>query len=220
MTNKKRVIIVDDQDVLREGLRHILNGTDSIEVVAEAANGKEFLDLVGKTAHDVILMDINMPVMNGVEATRQAVSANPDLRILALSMFGEDDNYFKMLQAGARGFVLKTSVVSELVKAISEVAENGYYTSEELIGSITGKHGSKEKNAAEEKKVLASLSPNELKTLKLISMGLSDEEIAKKQKTGVAAARSQRAGLMTKTNCNNSASLTMFAVKYNVTDIK
>jgi len=114
---KTRIIIADDHQLFRNGLKILLNAFPEFEVTGEASNGEEFLKLIKTTPADVALMDINMPEMDGIEATRRGLKICPDLNIIALSMYGEEEYYYKMVDAGAKGFLVKDSDISE-VKAV------------------------------------------------------------------------------------------------------
>src|ERR1035437_282056 len=117
-----KLIIADDHRMFRESLRKILTIENIAEIPAEASNGKELLQLIGEYEPDMVLMDIAMPVMDGIEATKRAMALYPHLKILVLSSFGDDKYYYSMLEAGAKGFVLKNAGISELQNAIIEIA--------------------------------------------------------------------------------------------------
>lgn len=119
MENKARIIIVDDNLYFREGMKLLIEMDGIGEVIAEAENGQEFLDLLVKLRPDLVLMDIEMPLMGGLEATQKALAIKPDLKILAITMFNDTDSYTGMLNAGAKGIVIKTVGISELKKAIT-----------------------------------------------------------------------------------------------------
>ncbi|HOT15108.1 MAG TPA: response regulator transcription factor [Bacteroidales bacterium] len=209
---KLKVFIVDDHDMFREGVKVLLNKSKVIEIVGEAENGQEYLDKVDKYSPDVTLMDINMPVMDGIEATRKRMAIDPDSKILTLSMFGDEEYYFKMIQAGVKGFVLKSSGIAELENAITEVAKGEIYFSAELVKQIiTNIKTDKAKIESAKDKDL--LSNREVEVLKLIAAGLSNDEIANKLNISVATVKSHRANLLKKTNCNNTASLVIYAIR-------
>ena len=209
---KLKVFIVDDHDMFREGVKVLLNKSKVIEIIGEAQNGQEYLDIVDKYSPDVTLMDINMPVMDGIEATRKRLAMNPDSKILTLSMFGDEEYYFKMIQAGVKGFVLKSSGIAELENAIKEVAKGEIYFSAELVKQIiTNIKTDKDKiESAKDKDLLSS---REIEVLKLIAAGLSNDEIADKLNISLATVKSHRANLLNKTNCNNTASLVIYAIR-------
>jgi DNA-binding NarL/FixJ family response regulator len=219
MTSKKKVIIVDDHDLFREGLKVLLSNSNTIEVVADAGNGKEFLDIVRDHNPDAVLMDISMPIMDGIEATRQGLAINPGLKVLALSMFGDEGNYFRMIQAGAIGFILKSSALSELEKAILKVSENENYFSNELLHRIIPVIGDHTDQLAATTQVISSLEKQEVDILKLVVAGLSNEDIAYNLKISVPTVKSHRSTLLSKTSCRNSSSLVMYVIKNKILEI-
>ncbi len=131
-----RVIIVDDHVIFRKGLHTILNEIDQVKVVGEASNGNELLDLLKKQEADIIFMDIKMPVLGGVEATRKVLSKYPQIKVIALTMFEEISYFNEMIDAGASGFLLKKTTGEELAKAIDRVLLDESYFSEEFMNSV------------------------------------------------------------------------------------
>jgi DNA-binding NarL/FixJ family response regulator len=220
MTDKKRIIIVDDQDFFREGLTVLFNKSESVEVVAEAGNGKEFLEIVNKHNPDAVIMDINMPVMDGIEATRQAMKTNPDLKVIVLSMFCNEEQYLKMIGTGVKGFVLKSSAYLELEKAILEVTENRNYFSEEVRNQIIMGINNLIQNSRKNQLVTESLTLQEIDILKLIVAGLPREQIAKKINLSIASVEQNHKSIINKTLCNNSASLVMFAISNKLVEVE
>jgi DNA-binding NarL/FixJ family response regulator len=213
MNQKKiKVFIVDDHDIFRQGVKTLLTSTDRIEVVGEAINGKDFLEKFTNHNPDVILMDIAMPEMDGIEATALAREKSPDLKILALTMFGEEKYYYQMIQHGIRGFVLKSSGISELLKAIEMVAEGNHYFSNELLVKLI--QNVSVKNVSDQQ-----LTPRETEVLKWIAMGYSNEEIAEKLHISAATIRTHRANLLHKTGCKNSTSMVMWAIKNKIIEL-
>ena len=118
---KIKIIIADDHQLFRNGLKILLNAFPDLEVAGEASNGEEFIRVIRNTRVDIALMDINMPEMDGIEATRKGIRICPSLNIIALSMYGEEEYYYKMVDAGAKGFLLKDSDISEVREAIMTV---------------------------------------------------------------------------------------------------
>ena len=124
MESTHRVLVADDHAVVREGLRAVLGSEPDMEVVGEAATGKEVVELAVELRPDVILMDIQMPQINGIEATRRIVEANSDIGVVVLTMFEDDDSVFSAMRAGARGYVLKGAPPSEILKVLRAVADS------------------------------------------------------------------------------------------------
>jgi len=159
-------------------------------------------------------MDINMPEMDGIEATREGLKLNPDIKIIALSMYGEEEYYYKMVDAGAKGFVLKDSDISEVKDAILTVSRGGSYFSQELLYHVILKF----KNRESESKS-ASLSKREKEILLKICEGLSNQEIAESLFISKRTVDKHRANLLDKTNSKNTASLILFAIKNKLIEI-
>jgi DNA-binding NarL/FixJ family response regulator len=218
MNEKINVFIVDDHDIFRDGIKLLLSSGQTADVIGEACNGQEFLDKVGSVNPDIVLMDIAMPVLDGIETSKQVHEKFPDIKVLALTMFGDEKYYYQMIQAGVKGFVLKSSGISELLKAITEVNKGGSYFSNELlvklIANISTQKDNK-KNETEESKI----SKREIEVLRLIALGHSNEEIADKLNISTTTVRTHRANLITKTGCTNTASLVMFAIKNKVVEV-
>ncbi len=136
---KIRIIIADDHQLFRNGLKVLLNAFPEFEVSGEASNGEEFLRILNESKADMALMDINMPEMDGIEATRKGLKLCPEIGIIALSMYGEEEYYYKMVDAGAKGFLLKDSDISEVKEAILTVLKGGSYLSQELLHNVIQK---------------------------------------------------------------------------------
>jgi DNA-binding NarL/FixJ family response regulator len=216
MPKSIKLVIVDDHGLFRNGLKLLLNTTQLVQVVGEASNGVEFLELIKTNQPDIVLMDIDMPIMDGIEATRRAIALYPGLKIITLSMFGEDEYYYQMIDAGVKGFLLKNSDISELKQAIQQVHAGKTYFSEELLLSML-------KNiktvSVTEKAGEVSLSDREIEVLQQICKGFSNQEIADVLHISKRTVDKHRANLLEKTNCRNTASLVMYALKNKVIEI-
>ena len=202
-----KIIIADDHVIFRKGLRTILNEINDIKVVAEASNGHELFEILKKQEVDVILMDINMPVMDGIEATKKVLAKYPDIKIIALTMHEEIGYFNKMTDAGADGFLLKKTTKDELERAIQRVMDNETYFSEEFIGNINkyAKQKSKTSNI--------KLSDREVEVLELICKGYSNTEISKFLGLSSRTIDGHRSRLYEKTGAKNAPNLVMFAIK-------
>lgn len=206
---KVRITLVDDHTLFRNGLKTLLNSNKEFVVISEATNGKEFVDGVKENMPDVVLMDISMPVMDGVEATEIANGKYPDIKIIALSMFGEEEYYYKMINAGVKGFILKNSEISEVIEAINQVMAGNSYFSQELLYNVI-KNFKTQKEPIDE---TAQLSKRELQVLEEICKGLSNQEIADNLFISKRTVDKHRANLLSKTNSKNTANLIMYAIK-------
>lgn len=212
--DKIRIIIADDHQLFRNGLKILLNAFPDLEVVGEASNGEEFLRILENTSAEIALMDINMPNMDGIEATRKGLRVSPDMCIIALSMYGEEDYYYKMVDAGAKGFLLKDSDITEVNEAIHTVNKGGSYFSQELLYNVIQriKHRESESRSA-------NLSKREKEILLKICEGLSNQEIAEALFISKRTVDKHRANLLGKTNSKNTASLILFAIKNKLIEI-
>jgi DNA-binding NarL/FixJ family response regulator len=213
MESKLKVIIVDDHDMFREGVKVLLRKSDKIEVIGEAANGKEFLDIIPSKDPDVVLMDISMPVLDGIEASRLGLQIKPELKILVLSMFGEEEYYYKMIQSGVRGFVMKSAGIDELEFAINQVAEGSAYFSEELLDIV--KQNIKKSQPNE----VNGLTTKELQLLKSIALNMSDSDTANELNESLDSIEKIRTELLKKTGILNPAGLVMYAIKNKIVGI-
>jgi len=211
---KIRILIADDHQLFRNGLKILLDAFPEFEVAGEASNGEEFLKILAGTPAEIALMDINMPEMDGIEATRKALRIKPEIDIIALSMYGEEEYYYKMVDAGAKGFLLKDSDISEVKDAILTVRKGGNYFSQELLYHVIQKI----KNREYESKS-ANLSKRETEILFKICEGLSNQEIAETLFISKRTVDKHRANLLGKTNSKNTASLILFAIKNKLIEI-
>jgi DNA-binding NarL/FixJ family response regulator len=173
-----RILIADDHRLFREGLKALLSSLPATEVVAEAATGEEVITKAGESTPDVILMDIQMPVVNGIEATRQILAKLPHIGILMLTMFDDDESVFMAMRAGARGYIVKGADQAELMRAVQAVASGEALFSPSiatrLINFFKTSHRSLPVN------VFPELTERELEVLKLIANGLNNNDIARR----------------------------------------
>ncbi len=209
-----KLILADDHTLFRSGLRTLLDAHDDFEVIGEASDGAEFLALLEQEAPDVALLDIAMPGMDGIEAAARAIERHPDLKIITLSMFGEEDYYFKMVSIGVKGFLLKNSDIREVEDAIAAVMEGGTYFSQELLFNLVNNLKSSAETVPE-----SELSERELEILLLICKGLSNQEIGDQLFISKRTVDKHRANILTKTNCKNTANLVVYAIKHHLVEI-
>ena len=212
---KIKVILVDDHTLFRNGLKLLLGGYDHIEIIAEASDGAEFLQTLEKRLPDIVLIDIEMPVMNGLEATQKAIIKYPNLKVISLSMYGEEEYYYKMIESGAKGFILKNSDITEVIKAINSVMKGGTYFSSDLLYNVV-----KNINTVTKTTITSDqLSERERQVLEAICKGLSNQEIADQLFISKRTVEKHRASLMAKTNSKNTANLVMFAIENKLIDL-
>ncbi len=211
---KIRIAIADDHQLFRNGLKILLGAYGGFDVVAEASNGSELLRILEACPADVVLMDISMPEMDGVDATAHITRRFPSVSVIALSMYGEEEYYYRMVDAGARGFVLKDSDISEVHDAIMAVHRGGNYFSQELLYHVIRRLKSREH---EEKS--SSLSKREKEILLKICEGLSNHEIAGELFISKRTVDKHRANLLAKTGSKNTASLILYAIKNRLIEV-
>jgi len=219
MYRNTKIIIVDDHLMFREGIKLLIETEGMGKVIAEADNGQEFLHLLENHNPDLVLMDIEMPVMSGLAATIAAIAIRPDLKILALTMLGNKDNYTSMINAGVMGFVLKTSGKQELEKAIKTVIGGESYFSNELLRSIIvnfGKHPTALPNSTSSE---TELTDRELEVLQYLCKGLTATEIAGKLFRSIKTIEAHRSKLLQKTNTRNTINLVLFAIRNNLVEL-
>jgi DNA-binding NarL/FixJ family response regulator len=211
---KIRIIIADDHQLFRNGLKLLLEASPEFEIAGEASTGLEFLEVLKNCSADIALMDINMPEMDGVEATRKGIKLCPSMSVIALSMYGEEEYYYKMTDAGAKGFLLKDSDISEVKEAIHTVKKGGSYFSQELLHHVIQKIKHRESETKS-----ANLSKREKEILFKICEGYSNQEIAESLFISKRTVDKHRANLLGKTNSKNTASLILFAIKNKLIEI-
>ncbi len=205
-----KVYLVDDHKIFREGLKLLLGTIKNVKIIGEAPNGIIFLSELPKDKPDIVFMDINMKEMDGIEATQKALEIFPDLRIIALTSF-EDEEYFnRMTDLGVRGYLLKNSLKDDFEKAINRVMEGYSYYSGELIVRLSKKMQiEKTRNKSKEEIIITD---EEKELLKYICQGLTNKQIADLVHLSNRTIEAHRARLLDKTNTKNSVALAVFAI--------
>ncbi|MFI3279163.1 MAG: response regulator transcription factor [Rikenellaceae bacterium] len=209
-----KIILVDDHSLFRRGMRSLLECYDNLDVVAEASSGEEFLAMIDSIEVDVVFMDISMEGISGDIATKRALESHPHLKIIALTMFGEENYYKLMVESGAKGFLLKDTDIREVVEAIETVAQGGEYFGEKILSTIhSGIHSSEE--CAEGADILSS---RETEILIAVCQGLSNHQIADSLFISKRTVDKHRANIMEKTGCKNTANLVVYALKHGLVE--
>jgi DNA-binding NarL/FixJ family response regulator len=212
MGPKMRILLADDHQMVREGLKGLLELVLGAEVVGEAGDGRTALDMARKLEPDIIVMDVGMPGLNGIEATRQILGDRPDTRVIALSMHSEKRFVLGMLDAGASGYVLKESAIDELTKAIETVAAGQTYLSPKIAATVVDALRMKGE-PSDATQPAASLTPREREVLQLIAEGQTTKEIAEGLHVSVKTVEAHRRGIMEKLDLHNVAQLTRYAIR-------
>jgi len=214
---KARIILADDHQIMRDGLKALLEKHPSMEVIGEAENGIQTLELTRQKKPDVVIMDIAMPDMNGIEVTRQLKAEMPDLKIIALSMHADRRFVTEILKAGASAYVLKQSAFDDLVKAIRAVVVGRRFLSADILETVVEDYVSQLSKS--EYEAYRQLSDRERQVLQLLAEGNSTKEIAFKLHVSVKTIESHRQNIMNKLDIHSLAGLTKFAVREGITSL-
>lgn len=209
---KIKAVIVDDHEMFRSGLKSLLEQENLAQVVAEASNGQEFLELMGTLSPDLILMDIDMPLMNGIEASEKALAKNPKLNILVLSMYDDYSHYTRLVTAGVKGFISKSSGKTDLERGIMAVSNGDSYFSSDLLRNIIIEINKPKERVAPEGSAV-TFSSREEEVLKLICNGYATNEIADKLCLSHKTIDNHRSKLLQKAGVKNSVGLVIYAIK-------
>ena len=211
-----QVFLVDDHSIVREGLKSIINSESDMEVIGEAENGNQALEKICEYEADVIIMDVEMPGLDGIETTTRMVK-ELGKKILALSAHSEIQYVQKMLKAGAKGYLLKECVINELVRAIRRIVNGSVYVSERLTQDVVSDYIKKLSQI--EDSVLSILTKKEDEVLKLIAKGLSRQQIARQLYTTPGTISKHRQNIMEKLGISTNADLVMFAIKEGIVSL-
>lgn len=209
------VIFVDDHEVFHACIRHLFDLQDNMKMLAVANNGRTAVKLAREQSPDVVVMDISMPGLNGIDATSKILSENPDVKIIALSMHSERNIILQILRAGARGYVLKDSAFDELVTAIQAVVGGSMYLSPKITGVVL----EDTLHRSEVPESTTALSVREREVLQLIAEGRSTREIADELNLSVKTIETHRAQIMKKLKIGTLAELIKYAVREGITSL-
>lgn len=214
-----RITLIEDLPIILEGIKVLINQIDDFEVVAEFEHGQAYIDEMDKLNTDIILTDINMPVLDGIKTTQLALSKNSNLNFIALSMYNDYKYYYEMITAGAKGFVLKQSSYQELEQAIRSVYLGENYFSKDLLHGVIVGMRNIEKQVLEEKKEILNLSEREISLIKHICRGCTNKELAQELGLSVKTIESNKSKLVNKTNTKNNAGLIIWAIRNKIIDV-
>ena len=213
-----KIILADDHRIMREGLRALLEREAGIEVIAEAEDGRTTVELSRKLKPDVVVIDICMPDLNGIDATRQIISESPAVKVIALSMHSDRKFVREMLGAGASGYLLKDSAFEELGTALATVINNQTYLSPKIADTVVKDYLGKIE--PEESKVSPSLTKREREVLQLIAEGRTTKEIASNLYVSIKTIETHRKQIMDKVGLNSVAELTKYAIREGLTSLE
>ena len=210
----RTLLLVDDHQIIRDGIRFYFDGDEEFQITGEAENGLKALDLMKENSYDIILTDINMPEMDGVELMKNIKENYPNQKVLVLSMFNEAAYINKMIAHGANGYVLKKSTKGELVEAIKNILDGQDHYSEEVYRTIVQNIAGR--TPKQRLTLETELSEREREVLVLIANEYSNQEIADRLFISIRTVETHKRNLLEKTGCKNVAGLVMYAVERNL----
>lgn len=210
---RTRVLIADDHTLFRQGMRNLIASEADIEVVGEASTGNEAISLAETTRPDLVLMDVSMPGLSSFEATRQLKRSRPDLKVLFLTMYDDEDYLLESMQAGASGYILKDSPTEQLLTGIRDVQNGGSYLSPKMLAQLVDDFRTRIRSGGAPQPRLASLTPREKEVLKLLAEGSSVKQIATGLNLSVKTIEAHKFNLMRKLDIHNKAQLVQYAIQ-------
>lgn len=214
-----RIVLADDHEIFRDGFNGLFHKESSITPVGEAANGQELVSLVKQTLPDVVLTDIRMPIMDGIAATRLITASCPQVAVIALSMFNDDNLVIDMMEAGAKGYLLKNAHKSEIIEAIKTVYNQEYYfcrqTSQKMIKLMA--HSRFNPKKPQQPKV--TFSAKEIEVITLICQQYANKEISEKMNFSIRTIEGYRLRIQEKMMVKNSAGIVIYAIKNGIFQI-
>jgi len=214
-----KLLIVDDQELMRDGLATILNMKSELEVVGVASNGQEAFEKAGDLLPDIVLMDIRMPVANGVEGTKLITSKYPDIKVLMLTTFHDSALIFEALEEGASGYLLKDMPTDAIVQAIMTVQSGGMVLPKELTADIVREMRKNQTvdHTSEVPEIIKELTEREVEVLNKLGLGLNNKEIASQLFISEGTVKNHVSNLISKLNLRDRTQAAIFAVRYNIT---
>lgn len=219
MADAIRLLLADDHAVVRSGLRLLLESQPDMVIIGEAENGEEAIRRTKELGPDVVLMDIEMPGINGIEATRRIKGQSPATAVLALTMYEDDQYFFEMLRAGAAGYVPKRAAPDELASAIRAVSRGDVFIHPSLAGRLVQDYLLR-RDTDEQEPPIDDLTPREQEVLTLIAEGLSNGEIAERLVISIKTVDRHRENIMRKLNLHNRVDLVKYALRKGLIDLE
>jgi DNA-binding NarL/FixJ family response regulator len=212
-----KIVLVDDHQILRSGLRAALEKYQNMKVIGEASDGRSAVKLLQKIKPDVVIMDVTMPGLNGIEATRQVIAQSPNTKVIALSMHSDENFVAGMFEAGASGYLLKDCSLDEMETAIRSVTSNHVYLSPVISRMVI--NGYFDKSVSADHLGSSPLTPKEREVLQLLAEGKTTKEVASSLHMSVKTAETHRHHIMKKLNIHNIVDLTKYAIREGLTSL-
>jgi DNA-binding NarL/FixJ family response regulator len=213
---KISVLLVDDHTVIRQGLRALVSAEEDLEVIGEAENGRQAVALARKSPPDVVVMDVAMPLLNGLEATRQILRNTPASKVLVLTSYGDDDCVAQMMKAGATGYLIKQTAANDLLKAIREVHRGNAFFSPSIAKRLRDQYREVFSASGQPVRKNGELTSREAEVLQLIAEGFSNKQIAAQLSISIKTVEKHRQQVMNKLNIHDVAGLTRYAISKGV----
>ncbi len=214
------VLLVDDHKIMRDGIKAILGRGEEFRVVGEAENGIDAVQFVKRLRPDLVLMDIGLPGVNGVETTAEILRHHPDCKVIILSMYGDENSVVSAIRSGARAFILKKASGTDLVDALRMVAQGGTYLSSQVSDRLMKRIQRGDLESKQPASALETLSPREVQVMRMVAEGKTSKEIAVMLDLREQTVRSYRKTMMKKLGVNNVAGLTQLALSTGLTQIQ
>ncbi|MDH5716407.1 MAG: response regulator transcription factor [Spirochaetia bacterium] len=216
-----KIYLADDHLILREGLKHILTETERYEIAGESGDGREVLEQVERIKPDLVILDISLPSLSGIEIARQLRKFNPNIKIIILSQYDNEEYIEELLKYGIHGYLLKDSAADDLLKALAEVLKDNIYLSPQVTKKLVKDYlpHTKDKEVKKEKSIFSILSAREREILKLIAEGYSSEKISTTLWISPKTVKTHRANIMRKLKIGNVAELVKYAIKQGIVEI-
>ncbi len=212
-----KILIADDHSIVREGLKSLIEKQNSMQVIGEAEDGQKAIELTKELSPDIVIMDISMPNLNGIEATREIISHKPETKIIILSMYTDKHIVKESLEAGAKAYILKSNLLDELLNAITTIQANERYLSPRITGIVIEDYINLKTSDKTKKQI--KLTSRERHIIQLIAEGKTIKEIARIVKISPKTADSNRRAIMNKLKIYNTAELTKYAIREGLTSL-
>lgn len=213
-----RLMLVDDHEIVRAGLRMMLEAEPDLQIVAEAESGEEALEQISECVPDVVIMDVSLPGMGGVETTLALLARCPEVRVLALTIHEDERYFFQMLDAGAAGYLPKRAAPTDLVSAIHTVNQGHVYLYPSLATALVGDYLQRAETGGDEQRSVDELTPRQRQVLTLVAEGLSNADIAERLDISAKTVARHRENIMARLNLHSRTELVKYAIRKGLTE--